>query len=37
MIQYLESNVEFMIDEYKSRDRITGKLKKTIDYSKYDV
>lgn len=37
MIQYLETSVDEMIDEYKSRDRITGKLKKTIDYSKYEV
>lgn len=37
MIKDLETGVEGMLEEYKSRDRITGKLKKTIDYSKYEV
>lgn len=34
-IAYLTKSVDDKIDEYKNRDRKTGKLKQTIDYSQY--
>lgn len=34
-ISNLENNIEIKIDDYKNRDRITGKLKQTIDYTSY--
>lgn len=35
MIGKLEHDIELMIDDYKSRDRKTGKLKQAINYSAY--
>lgn len=34
-IQDLSNSVEIKIDDYRNRDRETGKLKQTIDYSAY--
>ena len=34
-ISNLENNVEIKIDDYKNRDRVTGSLKQTIDYTSY--
>ena len=34
-IKELSDSVDEKIDDYKNRDRKTGKLKQTIDYSKY--
>lgn len=34
-IKELTESVDKKIDDYKNRDRKTGKLKQTIDYSKY--
>lgn len=34
-IKRLDDNNIIALDDYKSRDRITGKLKKTINYSAY--
>lgn len=31
----LERNIDVDIDDYKNRDRVTGKLKQTIDYASY--
>lgn len=34
-ISNLENIVEIKIDDYKNRDRVTGSLKQTIDYTSY--
>lgn len=35
LIERLEHEIELMMDDYKSRDRKTGKLKQAINYSAY--